>query len=350
MEYAFKHGELCEIIDHPAVGEEFITQPNPDYVEATEGFFETVDNPNYVAPTYEPGYFETVPAQYTPAVGDKTIEVTNPDYVPATPETSTVVHHEAVTMTYWKYVKNGGYGEKWLDYNAGGKVKIDGHWYQSTGKSKQVTVTEAWDETIVTPGTPEQGTPTIIIDNPDYVPAVYTPAHEVWVEPVYTPAVGEPTLEQWVDGTEASGEPTLEVENAEYVPAWTEQVCKPGDGPGPHPGNDIVLPPTPCEATAIFTDQCWLQLPPAGLDEVCEADETWWECYLLQPLEQPTALNTAPVATVATPVIHNPTPASELAVTGADPLGATAGLSALLLVGAGLAVVGLSKRRRARSN
>lgn len=337
------HDTLCQIVTHPAQGEEFVTIPNPDYVAATDGHTITVDNPDYVAPTYAPGHHETIPAEYTPGVGPKTIEVPNPDYVPATPETVSSIHHEAVTATQWKFVENGGNGVVWLDYHSNGKVVIDGKTYQGTSHTKTVTVTEAWDEPVTIPGTPAVGEETTTAPNPDYVAPTYTPARDVWVDAVYTPAVGPKTIEQLVDGTPAVGEETIQVANDEFVPAWTEQLCEQSK---PTPGNDIVVTPPPlmppCEATAIFRTDCWLVVPPAGLDDVCAEDASFWECYMLEPGDSPELPAVTPVVTVAAPVTTDYVP--ELAETGGDALGVAT--VSLVLVAAGLAAVVASRVRR----
>lgn len=257
----------------PAIGEPEIEVPNPDYVAAVPAVPGTpavgeptivIDNPDYVAPTYTPGYYQDVPA-----VGTPTIIVTkpNPAYVPAVAEIPEVSHTDyvakryvidqhaqpAVTKTQWRYVKNGGYGEVWLDSNAEQKVKINGHWYERTSKTRTVEVTPAqpekghWEQqsfhehpgagwTILSeskhvtqayvPGTPAQGSETIDVEetNPDYVPAT-----KVWVPPVYTPPVGPKTITvdnpayipatEEIPGTPAVGEPTIIIDNPAYVPA-----------------------------------------------------------------------------------------------------------------------------------
>ena len=159
----------------PAVGSPTITGTNPDYQPGTDG----------------------VPAQ-----GSPTITVPNPAYVPATPDQATIVHHDAVTRTEWKYAKHGGRGEIWVDndtfkyvdkYGTGSNVKPPyGDYFERTQKTRIVTVTDAWDEPVVIPGTPAVGEPTIEVPNPYYVPAV--------------------------PGTPAIGEPTVEVPNPDYIP------------------------------------------------------------------------------------------------------------------------------------
>lgn len=270
----------------PAVGEPTIQIPNPDYVPAVDTIPAQpavgeptieIPNPDYVAPTYVAGYWKDVPASYTPAVGTPTITVTkpNPDYVPAVaeiPEVShtdyvakryvvDVQHQDAVTKTQWRYVKNGGYGEVWLDSNAEHKVKINGYWYERTSKTRTVEVSPEvaeqghWDEqtfherpgaewTILSEskhvtqayvaGSPAQGSETIDVQeaNPNYVPAKYTPATKVWVPPVYTPAVGTKTIvvdnpdyvpaTEEIPGTPAVGEETLTVVNPGYTPEREE--------------------------------------------------------------------------------------------------------------------------------
>lgn len=82
------------------------------------------------------------------------------------------------------------------------------------------------------PAVPAVGEPTLTIDNPDYVPAVPgTPG---------VPAVGEPTVEvenpDYVPGTDeipgvpAQGEPTINVPNPAYVPAVPAIPAKPAVG------------------------------------------------------------------------------------------------------------------------
>jgi len=239
-----------------------------------------VDNPDYVAPTYTPGFWEHVPAKYTPPVGKPTIIVTkpNPDYVPAVaevPEQSHTDFHakryvvdapaqEAVYATQWKYVKHGGKGEVWVDNDSAKYVDSNGNpaewgdWpiYERTQKTRQVEVSPAvpeqghWEEnhfhehpgdgwTILSeskhvtqeyvPGSPAVGSETIDVEeaNPDYVPPTYVPAHKVWVPPVYTPPVGKPTMvidnpdyvpaTDEIPGTDAIGEPTIVIENPDYV-------------------------------------------------------------------------------------------------------------------------------------
>lgn len=306
-------------VEHPAIGDELITVENPDYVPATEGYYETVANPDYVPATE--GYYETV---------------ANPDYVPEVPETSEVVHHEAVMATQWKYVKNGGKGEVWLDYYQHGKIKIGGHWYQATQHTREVTVTEAWDETIITPGTPAVGDEFI----------------EVWHEG--SPAVGEEFIEVWHEGTPAVGEETIEVSNPDYVAAWTEEVpgsweCETQGLPTPS------LPqPLPCEGVygpgSVFGDDCWLKLPPADLETVCAEDVTWWECYLLdsENVAEPQEVVSV-VATMAQPAA---VPAGEptLAVTGSGDFFGAALLGAVVIAaGAALAFRGARKSARTQA-
>lgn len=274
-------------IEHPATGDEMVTVENPDYVPGTEGYSETI---------------------------------ANPEYAPAVPETSEVVHHEAVIATQWKYVKNGGKGEVWLDSYQHGKVKIDGHWYQATNHTREVTMTEAWDETITTPG---------------------------------SPAVGEEFIEVWHEGTPATGEEFIEVANPDYVAAWVEEV--PGSWECETPGQPTPpLPkpqPLPCEgasqdASSVFEDDCWLKLPPADLEAVCAEDDTWWECYLLdrENAEEPQEAATV-VATTAQPaaVSHEPV----LAMTGSgDFFGAALLGAAVIAAGAALAFRGARKSAR----
>ena len=212
-------GAWVEVVNHPAIGDPTIIIDNPDYVPATEGYYAT-----------EP----------------------NPDYVPATPDTTEVVHHEAVTVTHWKYVKNGGPGEVWLDYYQHGKIKIDGDWYQATNKTKEVVIKDAWDEEVLVPGNPAQG---------------------------------EPTIEVWVDGVPAKGEPTIKVANPDHTPAWTEliehdaiecEVAPVVDQVIPKP--DVVAPGVPELTTTTLT-------APAGTEPVgAEALAETGGADLLAPL------------------------------------------------------------------
>lgn len=164
----------------------------------------TVDNPNYKP---------AVPAQ--PAVGTPTIVIDNPAYVPATPGSPAVGEPKitvnnpnyvapkpAVTKTEYKYLQYVTGKEKWLD----SKTWNPGlGWYYA----HETRVIE------VTPAVPGVGTPTIVIDNPNYKPAV-PPA----------PAQGEPKIEVTnpdykpaVPAQDAVGTPKIEVENPDYRPA-----------------------------------------------------------------------------------------------------------------------------------
>lgn len=325
MEYTFKHGELCEIINHPAVGEEIVAEPNPDYVPATEGYYETIENPDYVPATED--HYETIE---------------NPDYTPATPETP---------AKFMKWNWTGGpvdhapaapggtsdYGWHQVGTTSDSKGAEAGVVHKGNGKASYFYYEQVAE---AVPGTEAVGEPTI----------------EVLIEG--TPAVGEPTIEQWVDGSPAAGEEFIEVPNPDHVPAWTEKLCQQGGGHiFPDTGGDIVDPVDKdtiaplCEPTAIFTDQCWLVVPTAPLDEVCEEQPNFWECYMLTPTEapsQPGPLATEVVAHTSTPAISHHATTDELAVTGMEPLGAMASSAGIMLVGAGLAAVALSKRQRAR--
>lgn len=133
----------------PASGDPEIQIPNPDYVPATPG---------------------------TPAVGTPTIVVENPDYVPAQP----AVYEEQVTEREYKKWKIWWWDVQWFPANAN-----PGGW-TPTGNVRT-------EQVLVTPEQPAQGTPTIEVANPDYVPA--------------TPP------------TEAQGEPTITAPNPDYVAA-----------------------------------------------------------------------------------------------------------------------------------
>lgn len=128
----------------PASGEPQITIDNPDYVPGTPG---------------------------SPAVGSPRITVDNPDYVAEIP---------AVTKTEYLYKQMVTGKTKWLD----SKTWNPGLGWYFANETRTVEVT---------PAVPAVGTPTIEIDNPDYVAEV--PA---------TPAVGEPRIT---------------VDNPEYVEA-----------------------------------------------------------------------------------------------------------------------------------
>lgn len=238
-----------EEVHHPAEGEEFIMEANPDYV----------------APTYTPAHTVWVDPVYTPAVGAPTIEVEqeNPTYVPAEPETTETVYHEAVTATQWKYVKNGGKGEVWLDNNHQHKVKINGHWYQRTNKTKEVTITEAWEETVVTPGTDAIGEPTIwvTIDNPDYVAPTYTPGYDKHVPAQYTPAEGD----EYID-----------VENPDYVPAWTEYIEHEAECTVPAEEQDTTptTPQKPAEQLKTITTMSTTTTAPQDAPESAQLAQT----------------------------------------------------------------------------
>jgi hypothetical protein len=231
-----------------------------------------VANPDYVAPTYTPGFWDHVKAVYTPPVGEKTIP--NPDYEPAVPGTDAVkevshfVHHDPVTIEHpaeykhhdaipasqvqdgvVKWVWTGGAtydapafpGDGWNRTNDThpnkhdplGEVYRTGHgpynaswaiyapvfktipgkdaWDEKISDAWTETVSEAWDEKVI---------------DVAYQPAV--PGQ---------PAVGEPTIDNpdyiaptyvpahdvWVPPvyTPAVGEPTITVirDNPDYVPA-----------------------------------------------------------------------------------------------------------------------------------
>lgn len=294
-----------ETVVHPAVGEPTIVIKNPDYVPAVDTVPAqpavgestiVVDNPDYEMARYTPGWTEHVPAAYTPPVGTPTIDVEqeNPDYVAAVPESSYIVHHEAetkfheeVSHTEWKYVKLVGPGEIWLDNDTHKRVDGNGNkaefgdWpiYQRTQDTRKVvdqeayteTIKEAYDETVVVPGTPAQGEPTVwvTIDNPDYVAPTYTPAHEVEHAPIYTPAVGAPTIEvenpdyvpavEEIPGTPAIGEPTLVVDNPDYISEREEiiehdaVVCPVVDEPTADEPNAGKLTPIPAPAVKVTT-------------------------------------------------------------------------------------------------
>ncbi len=78
----YSTGQTRTVIDveaQPAIGEPTI--------------WVTVDNPDYVAPTYTPAHEVVHPPVYTPPVGKPTIVIDNPEYVAAWTE---VIEHEAV--------------------------------------------------------------------------------------------------------------------------------------------------------------------------------------------------------------------------------------------------------------
>lgn len=314
----------CQIINHPATGQEFITAPNPDHVPATEGHFETVTNPDYLPAT--DGHFETV---------------ANPDHVPATPDTQ-----ELAGLIKWNWT--GGPvntspafpGEGWhqVGVTSDSKGAEPGVVHAGNGKGSYFYYEQSFT---TIPGTPEQGTPTI----------------DQWV--AGDPATGEPTMELWVDGTPAVGEATIQVPNPAHVPADDVQVC---EMPKPYPphvgaGDDIVvIPGMPCEATEVFSTNCWLNVPPADLDVVCEEAPSWWECDLLiNELDGTALLPGQPVGTVAT-VATASTPsapvsadnATGLADTGGDIVGSS--LVGLALVTVGVAAVIASRVRRATAS
>lgn len=191
----------------------------------------TIDNPNYVPPI--PGSPEVPERSHVvhhPAQGEPTITIANPDYRPAVEHGGTpdrTIHHDAVTHVEWKYVRHGGYGERWLPNDDFKYVDADGNgsnskprygaYYERTQKTRTVVDCPARDELI--PGTPgwtepAVGQPTITIPNPDYVPA----RDEVVIDQPYQPEIG---------ATPAQGEPTLTVPNLEYV--------------APKPGVDAVV-------------------------------------------------------------------------------------------------------------
>jgi LPXTG-motif cell wall-anchored protein len=182
------------------------------------------------AATYEEcvpqeAWTEVTPDIEHPAVGEEFITIENPDYVPAVEEVSHIVHHEAVTETVhheavthteWKYSKHGGWGFIWVDNDTFKYIKGDGtgtdekprygEFYERTQHTREVTDTEAWDEVVVVTeawdekvidveAQPAQGEPTIEIENPDYVaawtedvPDIEHPAVICEEEPVVAPA------------------------------------------------------------------------------------------------------------------------------------------------------------------
>lgn len=223
-----------------------------------------VDNPDYIAPTYEPAWTEHVPAVYTPAVGTPTIEVevTNPDYVPAVePTEGTPAVGEPTIQVE---VNNPDYVEAWTEYkdhaavthveykfvhkfdffHLNPKWKLDPNWNAEGNPNSKgwilvgertVVDSEAWTETIqhpavgtptiwvtidnpdyvpavpATPGSDAVGTPTIIVtqDNPDYVAPTYVAAYDIVHPAVYTPPVGDKTIV---------------IDNPDYVPARVEVI------------------------------------------------------------------------------------------------------------------------------
>ncbi|TIC88538.1 hypothetical protein E8D34_02290, partial [Nocardioides sp. GY 10113] len=137
-----------------------------------------------------------------PAVGPEKIEVANPDYVPATTD---VVRHPAeyetvvvereftkttpgTTIVHWFKVENAP------DAHSG---------WEPTGnvRTEEREVKAAWEETITVPA---QGQPTIVVANPDHVPASVTTVY-------YDGKVGgttDPALAAWVRYA-PTGWPTL---------------------------------------------------------------------------------------------------------------------------------------------
>lgn len=171
------------------------------------------------------------------AVGEPTLTIDNPDYVPAVPDTTTIVHHEGTpdvtTVTgYMKWTWNGSYkGEPQAAPPADGWNQVgitsdtkgstpDTILHQGNGHGSYFyfeTVTEttpgdpAWDETVVTPGTPAIGEPTLVIDNPDYKAA--------WVEDVNHDAVTCPCPPTDEPTTPPTDEPTTPPTDTPSTPA-----------------------------------------------------------------------------------------------------------------------------------
>jgi hypothetical protein len=164
----------------------------------------TIDNPDYV-----PAWTETIPAS-----GELTITVENPDYVPAWTES---VEHAAVLGTTYEW-KSWNWSTFKYDYRW--SPTSPGTWWTKTGCTDSYVVTPAWTEYIEHPAV---GEPTIVIDNPNYVPGSM----------VEHPAVGEPTIT--IDNPEYIPESVIE------HPAVTCEGPTPTDPPTTEP--PVVEPP-----------------------------------------------------------------------------------------------------------
>jgi len=176
------------------------------------------------------------------AVGTETIP--NPEYVPGTPDTTTIVHHDGTPDTtevtgYLKWTwtnpeKGKGTpdgpppGEGWHEVGITSDTKGDtpdtilhqgngyGSYFYFETQTKVTPGEPAWDETVVVPGTPAQGEPTI--PNPDYVaPYDETKHHDAVTCPV-PPTDNPPT-----DNPPTTEQPQAPVANSPVVAAAVEQ-------------------------------------------------------------------------------------------------------------------------------
>ncbi|QGJ95300.1 hypothetical protein QDA11_gp81 [Microbacterium phage Jayden] len=134
-----------------------------------------------------PDYRPAIPG--TPAIGDPQITVDNPDYIPA---------KDAVTHVEYEW-KSWNWSTLRFDYRW--SATNPGTWWIKTGEQKVVTDEEAQ---------PAVGEPTIVIDNPDYVPAVPE-----------SPAVGEPTIPnpEYVEADATPNTVTVTVDGEEVYSA-----------------------------------------------------------------------------------------------------------------------------------
>ena len=218
------HWEENHFHEHPGDGWTILSESKhvtQEYVpgspaEGSETIEQEVTNPDYVAPTYTPGYHKEIPAKYIPAVGSKTITIDNPDYQPATPEIpgTDAVGEPTIVVPNPEYVPAVP-GTDEIPAVGEPTITIENPDYVP--------------EIPAVPGTPAVGEPTLVVENPAYVPAV--PA----VDEI--PAVGEPTLEvenpeyvpaiPAVPGTPAEGTETIITLNPDYEPAWVETVTVP---------------------------------------------------------------------------------------------------------------------------
>jgi len=199
-----------------------------------------------------------------PAVGEPRIEVTNPDYVPAVPGTDAIWANFSPDDQQATFIGPPTYPTDargtWHDHGqlspgqagpdgvyANGNPDKGGNWFY-----RQAAV----------PGTPAVGTPTIEIDNPDYVPA--------FDEDVYGPcptetATSEPTVEPTPTPT-VTATPTPEPTPS--VTETPEPSATPTDSSTPEPvptHSNSSTPPASLAETGVNSSTPWWFVVALGL-------------------------------------------------------------------------------------
>lgn len=311
----------------PAVPAHTITIPGADAVGEPTIQVE-VANPDYVAPTYTPGYWAHIPATYTPGKGEKSIP--NPDYVPAWDEPVDGTDDQTVVDGYEKFTWHNPYAEPTTP-PPGSYWKSSGITQDAKGATPDTILHQGngngswfYYRTVshILPGTPAStvhhdavGEPTI--PNPAYVPPVYVAAHDEWVKPVYTPAVGEKTI-------------TVTRDNPDYIPAV--------------PATTVDVAAVPAVTDTVHHDAVTCPAEPTTPNEPTEPTTPEKPTTPAVPAAPAAPAHVTPATRRASVVV---VPAVELAHTGSE-VPWLLGAAGVLLAGVGACTISIGATRRNR--